>query len=189
LRTWADEGLGNITISINISPRQFMSRKLVTSLLAIVRETGADPRLIELEITETMLMRNLEQSIEVLDQLRKVGMRVAVDDFGVGYSSLGQLQRLPVQSLKIDRSFIASATSDAQTGLITQAIIAMAKSLKMRVVAEGVETHQQLEFLKAQNCDAFQGYLFSHPITSLEASAILRAQAIARNPPASASAA
>jgi len=189
LRTWADEGLGNITISINISPRQFMSRKLVASLLAIVRETGADPRLIELEITETMLMRNLEQSIEVLDQLRKVGMRVAVDDFGVGYSSLGQLQRLPAQSLKIDRSFIASVTSDAQTSLITQAIIAMARSLKMRVVAEGVETHQQLEFLKAHHCDAFQGYLFSHPITSLEASAILRAQAIPRNPPASASAA
>jgi diguanylate cyclase (GGDEF)-like protein len=176
LRVWSDEGLGDITVSVNISPRQFMSRKLVSTLLAIVRETGADPHRIELEITETMLMRNLDQSREVLEQLCKVGMRIAVDDFGVGYSSLGQLKRLPVQGLKIDREFIAGVTTDTATASITEAIIAMAKRLQLRVVAEGVESHQQLEFLRANHCDAFQGYLFSQPITALEATAILRAQ-------------
>ena len=177
LRQWSDEGLVSITISINISPRQFMSRRLVHTLLAIVRETGADPRRVELEITETMIMRNVEQSIETLTQLRSVGMLVAVDDFGVGYSSLNQLTRLPASSMKIDRSFIMNIPSDTQSALITEAIIAMAKRLKLRVIAEGVETRHQLEFLRANHCEAFQGYLFSRPVTALEASAMLKAQA------------
>ena len=147
------------------------------SLLAIVREAGADPRRIEVEITETMLMRSLEQSIEILGQLRSVGMGVSVDDFGVGYSSLGQLRRLPATALKIDRSFIANAPGDPSSASITEAIIAMSRSLGLRVVAEGVETRAQLEFLRASHCDAFQGYLFSKPLTALEASAMLRAQA------------
>ncbi len=179
LRQWSDEGLAPITISINISPRQFMSRRLVHTLLAIVRETGADPRRVELEITETMIMRNVEQSIETLTQLRSVGMLVAVDDFGVGYSSLNQLTRLPASSMKIDRSFIMNVPADTQSALITEAIIAMAKRLKLRVIAEGVETRQQLEFLRVNHCEAFQGYLFSRPVTALEASAMLRAQAAA----------
>jgi EAL domain-containing protein (putative c-di-GMP-specific phosphodiesterase class I) len=132
---------------------------------------------VEVEVTETMLMRNLEQSIEILGQLRSVGIGVAVDDFGIGYSSLGQLKRLPATSLKIDKSFVASAPEEAPSGSITEAIIAMARSLKLRVVAEGVETRAQLDFLRARRCDAFQGYLFSRPLTALEASAMLRAQA------------
>ena len=176
VRVWADEGLADVTVSVNISPRQFMSRRLVPSLLAIVRETGADPHRIELEITETMIMRSLEQSIEVLRQLRAIGMRVSVDDFGVGYSSLGQLARLPATALKIDQTFVAQAIDDPSTGSITEAIIAMARRLKLRVTAEGVETRQQLEFLRANQCDAFQGYLFSRPVTGLEATAMLRAQ-------------
>ena len=179
LRHWQDEGLPAITVSINISPRQFMSRRLVPTLLAIVRETGADPRHIELEITETMIMRNVEQSIETLEKLRAIGMRVAVDDFGVGYSSLGQLKRLPASSMKIDRSFIMNVPEDQQSGSITEAIIAMAKRLKLRCIAEGVETRQQLDFLRANNCEAFQGYLFSRPVTALEATAMLKAQAVA----------
>jgi diguanylate cyclase (GGDEF)-like protein/PAS domain S-box-containing protein len=177
LRQWEDDGLPLVTISINISPRQFMSRRLVSTLLGIVRETGADPKRIELEITETMIMRNLEQSIETLAQLRSVGMQVAVDDFGVGYSSLGQLKRLPASSMKIDRSFISSIPDDAANGSITEAIIAMAKRLKLRVIAEGVETRAQLEFLRANHCDSFQGFLFSKPVTALEATAMLKAQA------------
>jgi diguanylate cyclase (GGDEF)-like protein/PAS domain S-box-containing protein len=177
LRAWEQDGLPPVTISINISPRQFMSRRLVPTLLAIVRETGANPKLIELEITETMIMRNLEQSVETLEQLRSVGMRVAVDDFGVGYSSLGQLKRLPASSMKIDRSFIANVPDDTSSGSITEAIIAMAKRLKLRVIAEGVETRQQLDFLRANHCEAFQGYLFSRPVTALEATAMLKAQA------------
>jgi diguanylate cyclase (GGDEF)-like protein/PAS domain S-box-containing protein len=177
LKQWEQDGLPPITISINISPRQFMSRRLVATLLSIVRETGADPRYIELEITETMIMRNIEQSIETLAQLRSVGMQVAVDDFGVGYSSLGQLKRLPASSMKIDRSFIMNVPEDAQSGSITEAIIAMAKRLKLRVIAEGVENRAQLDFLRANHCEAFQGYLFSQPITALEATAMLKAQA------------
>ncbi|QJR12181.1 hypothetical protein DSM104443_03266 [Usitatibacter rugosus] len=183
LKAWADDGLPPVAISINISPRQFMSRRLVSTLLTIVRETGANPKLVELEITETMIMRNLEQSVETLTQLRSVGMRVAVDDFGVGYSSLGQLKRLPATSMKIDRSFIANVPDDASSGSITEAIIAMAKRLKLRVIAEGVETRAQLEFLRANHCDAFQGFLFSKPVTSLEATAMLKAQVAADVPP------
>jgi diguanylate cyclase (GGDEF)-like protein/PAS domain S-box-containing protein len=181
LKTWDEEGLRDVVVSVNISPRQFMSRQLVPSLLALVREAGADPRRIELEITETMIMRNLEQSIEVLRQLRSVGMRVAIDDFGVGYSSLGQLSRLPASSIKVDRSFIANIPDDASSSSITEAIIAMAKRLKLVVIAEGVETRQQLEFLRVNHCDSFQGYIFSKPVTGLEATAMLRAQ-LARAP-------
>jgi diguanylate cyclase (GGDEF)-like protein/PAS domain S-box-containing protein len=188
LRAWADEGLPPITVSINISPRQFMSPRLVHTLLEIVRESGADPRHLELEITETMIMRNLEQSIETLSQLRAVGMRVAVDDFGVGYSSLAQLNRLPATSMKIDRSFIMNLAEGNQSGSITEAIIAMAKRLKLLVIAEGVETAAQLDFLRANHCEAFQGYLFSPPLTSLEATAMLRAQAASRRLPAASAA-
>ncbi|HYC37360.1 MAG TPA: EAL domain-containing protein [Usitatibacter sp.] len=183
LRQWETEGLTPITISINISARQFMSRRLVSTLLAIVRDTNADPRRIELEITETMIMRNLEQSIDTLTQLRATGMQVAVDDFGVGYSSLNQLTKLPASSMKIDRSFIMNLPQDEDSGSITEAIIAMAKRLKLRVIAEGVETRAQLDFLRANHCEAFQGYLFSRPVTALEATAMLRAQAIGNSRP------
>jgi diguanylate cyclase (GGDEF)-like protein/PAS domain S-box-containing protein len=178
LRQWADDGLPSITVSINISPRQFLSRRLVSTLLQIVRETGANPKQVELEITETMIMRNVEQSIETLTQLRSVGMQVAVDDFGVGYSSLGQLTRLPATSMKIDRSFIMNVPGNTSSSSITEAIIAMAKRLKLRCIAEGVETRAQLEFLRHNHCEAFQGYLFSRPVTALEATAMLRAQSV-----------
>ncbi len=176
LRQWEVDRLPPVTVSINISPRQFMSRHLVTNLLSIVKETGADPRRIELEITETMIMRNVEQSIETLSKLRATGMLVAVDDFGVGYSSLSQLKRLPASSMKIDRSFIMNLPDDASSGSITEAIIAMAKRLKLRCIAEGVENRAQLDFLRDNHCEAFQGYLFSRPVTSLEATAMLKAQ-------------
>ncbi len=177
LKSWEAEGVRDVTVAVNLSPRQFMSRRLVTSLLAILRESGADPRRLEVEITETMVMRNLEQSIEILGQLRSVGMGVSVDDFGVGYSSLGQLRRLPATALKIDRSFVANIPDDASSASIAEAIIAMARSLGLKVVAEGVESRAQLDFLRTHRCDAFQGYLFSKPLTALEASAMLRAQA------------
>jgi len=177
LKGWEAEGIRDVSVAVNISPRQFMSRRLVTSLLAIVREAGADPHRVEVEITETMVMRNLEQSIEILGQLRSVGMGVSIDDFGVGYSSLGQLSRLPATALKIDRSFVTNVPDDASSASIAEAIIAMARSLGLRVVAEGVETRAQLDFLRAHQCQTFQGYLFSKPLTALEASAMLRAQA------------
>jgi diguanylate cyclase (GGDEF)-like protein/PAS domain S-box-containing protein len=184
LKAWEREGVAPGSLSINISPRQFMSRRLVRTLMSIVRETGADPKRIELEITETMIMRNIDQSIETLTQLRAAGMQVAVDDFGVGYSSLNQLTRLPASSMKIDRSFIANLPGDLPSGSITEAIIAMAKRLKLRVIAEGVENVAQLEFLRANHCEAFQGYYFSRPVTAQEATAMLKAQASALKPAA-----
>ncbi len=165
LKAWESDKIADVTVSVNVSPRQFMSRKLVGSLLEIVRDTGVDPRRVTIEITETMVIRNVEQSIDILSQLRAAGLGVALDDFGVGYSSLGQLTRLPATGLKIDQSFIANLSGDSSSGSVAEAIIAMARSLKLHVVAEGVETRAQLEFLRARRCDAFQGYLFSQPLT------------------------
>jgi diguanylate cyclase (GGDEF)-like protein/PAS domain S-box-containing protein len=183
LKVWEDEGVtSEITMAVNLSPRQFMSRDLAPLLVSAVREAGVDPRRVEVEITESMAMRNLEQSIEILEQLRAIGIGVAIDDFGVGYSSLAQLRRLPVSSMKIDRAFIANVPEDESSNSITEAIIAMAKRLKLHVIAEGVETQAQLEFLRANQCDSCQGYLFARPLTALEATALLRSQSAGAAP-------
>lgn len=179
LKAWDAEGFTDLTVSVNLSPRQFVSRKLLPSIKAAILETGIAANRIDLEITEAMAMRNLEQSIEILTELRRLGSTVSIDDFGVGYSSLGQLKRLPVQTIKIDRSFISQVPDDPNACSITEAIIAMGKRLHLRVVAEGIEQIPQLEFLRANGCDAFQGYLFSKPLTSAEATALLKSQRIA----------
>jgi diguanylate cyclase (GGDEF)-like protein/PAS domain S-box-containing protein len=178
LKEWGQEGFTDIVMSVNLSPRQFVSRKLLPSMKAALMETGINANRIELEITETVAMRNLEQSIEILTELRRVGATISIDDFGVGYSSLGQLKRLPAQTLKIDRSFISNIPHDANSCSIAEAIIAMAKRLKLRVVAEGVEEEAQLEFLRQNQCDAYQGYLAAKPLTADEAAAMLRAQRV-----------
>lgn len=179
LKAWDAEGFGALTVSVNLSPRQFVSRKLLPSIKAAILETGIAAHRIDLEITEAMAMRNLEQSIEILTELRRLGSTVSIDDFGVGYSSLGQLKRLPVQTIKIDRSFISQIPDDPNACSITEAIIAMGKRLHLRVVAEGIEQTSQLEFLRANGCDAFQGFLFSKPLTSAEATVLLKSQRIA----------
>jgi diguanylate cyclase (GGDEF)-like protein/PAS domain S-box-containing protein len=179
LKAWDAEGFSDLTVSVNLSPRQFVSRKLLPSIKAAILETGIAANRIDLEITEAMAMRNLEQSIEILTELRRLGSTVSIDDFGVGYSSLGQLKRLPIQTIKIDRSFISQVPDDPNACSITEAIIAMGKRLHLRVVAEGIEQISQLEFLRANGCDAFQGYLFSKPLTSAEATALLKSQRIA----------
>jgi diguanylate cyclase (GGDEF)-like protein/PAS domain S-box-containing protein len=176
IKQWDSEGYNDLTVSINLSPRQFVSRKLLPSMKAALLETGISASRIDLEITETMAMRNLEQSIEILSELRRLGATVSIDDFGVGYSSLGQLKRLPAQTLKIDRSFISQIPADVNSCSITEAIIAMGKRLQLRVVAEGVEEMAQLEFLRANGCDAFQGYLFAKPLTTAEITTMLKSQ-------------
>ncbi len=176
IKIWDQEGYRGLTVSVNLSPRQFVSRKLLPSMKAAFLETGVSPERIELEITETMAMRNLEQSIEILAELRRMGATISIDDFGIGYSSLGQLRRLPAQTLKIDRSFIAQIPNDANSCSITEAIIAMGKRLGLRIVAEGVEQVAQLEFLRANGCDVFQGYLFAKPLTTPEVTALLKSQ-------------
>lgn len=176
IKVWDQEGYRDLTVSVNLSPRQFVSRKLLPSMKSALLETGITASRIDLEITETMAMRNLEQSIEILTELRRLGATISIDDFGVGYSSLGQLKRLPAQTLKIDRSFISQIPEDANSCSITEAIIAMGKRLRLRVIAEGVEQVPQLEFLRANGCDAFQGYLFAKPLTTPEVTALLKSQ-------------
>ena len=179
IKAWDQEGYKDVTVSVNLSPRQFISRKLLPSMKSALLGSGIDARRIDLEITETVAMRNLEQSIEILTELRRIGATISIDDFGVGYSSLGQLSRLPAQTLKIDRSFISQIPEDPNSCSITEAIIAMAKRLRLRVIAEGVETQAQLDFLRANYCDAFQGYLFAKPLTTVETTAMLKAQRMA----------
>ncbi len=176
LKMWDEDGFRDLTMAVNLSPRQFLSRKLFPSMRAAFIDTGIDPARIDLEITESVAMRNLEQSIAILTELRKVGATISIDDFGVGYSSLGQLKRLPVQSLKIDSSFITNIPADQNSTLISEAIIAMAKRLRLRVVAEGVETEAQLAFLRDNQCDACQGFLFSKPLNGADMTALLKAK-------------
>ncbi len=176
LKTWESMGIRDLTMSVNLSPRQFISRKLLPSMKAAIAESGVDATKLDLEITETMAMRNLDQTIEILGELRKIGLTVSIDDFGVGYSSLSQLSKLPAQTLKIDRSFISLIPGDASSRSIAEAIMAMGKSLKLRIVAEGVEQQAQLDFLRAHGCDTYQGYLFAKPLTLDEATLVLKTQ-------------
>lgn len=176
LAAWEKQGIHDLTMSVNLSPRQFISRKLLPSMREAIDESGVKAMSIDLEITETMAMRNLDQTVEILEELRRMGVSISIDDFGVGYSSLSQLSKLPAQTLKIDKSFISMVPGDENSCSITEAIIAMAKSLKLRIVAEGVEQEVQLAFLRKYGCDLFQGYLYAKPLTSDDATALIRAQ-------------
>jgi diguanylate cyclase (GGDEF)-like protein/PAS domain S-box-containing protein len=178
LNQWQANGLPPVTVSINLSPRQFMSRRIVPSMEKILAATGANPACIELEVSETLLMRNLEQSIERLQEFAQLKLRVTIDDFGVGYSSLGQLSRLPSHSIKLDRSFVADLPGNINTSAVTEAIISMARRLGRRVIAEGVETESQLSFLRQQRCDVYQGFLHSRPLTVEEATEQLAKSAV-----------
>jgi diguanylate cyclase (GGDEF)-like protein/PAS domain S-box-containing protein len=178
MMSWDRDGFDDISITINLSTRQFVSRKLLGSMKATLTETNVDARRIEIDITEAMAMRNLEQSIEIMAGIRRLGASICIDAFGIGYSSLGQLQRLNAQSLKIDRSLIALLPADGSSRSIVEAIIAMAKRLDLRVIAEGVEEKAQLEFLRGSACDAYLGYLFAKPLTVGEATNMLNSQRI-----------
>jgi EAL domain-containing protein (putative c-di-GMP-specific phosphodiesterase class I) len=135
---------------------------------SILTETGLDPAALELEITESAIMQESEKAIAMLQAMREMGIRITMDDFGTGYSSLSYLKRFPISSLKIDRSFIAEVLSDADDAEISRAIIAMAHGMKLKVVAEGVETAEQLEFLRREGCDEAQGYYFARPMPAEE---------------------
>src|SRR4029077_3151439 len=133
-----------------------------------IRENSIDPALFEFELTEGMLMSQAEKSVTILRSLKALGIRISIDDFGTGYSSLAYLKRFPIDTLKIDRAFIRSVTTNADDAAITAAIIGMAQSLKLKVVAEGVETAEQLEFLRVRGCDEIQGYYLSKPLGAVE---------------------
>jgi EAL domain-containing protein (putative c-di-GMP-specific phosphodiesterase class I) len=174
-RKWVDQGLPPLRVAVNLSPRQFLHRHLIDDIVKVIRETNADASCLELEITESTVMHNAQRAAALLSQLKEMGIRVAIDDFGTGYSSLAYLKRFPIDSLKIDRSFVADVPGDTGNTAITQAIMAMAHSLGLKVIAEGVESEEQLAFLRQHGCEELQGYYFSKPVTAEEATAMLHA--------------
>jgi diguanylate cyclase (GGDEF)-like protein len=167
-KAWQDQGLTKLSVAVNLSVRQFADPLLLTKLTRIIHASGLDPSSLELEITESMVMSHGESAVAVLEKLKSIGVQIAIDDFGTGYSSLAYLKRFPIDTLKIDRSFIRDIPADSGDKKITRAIIAMAHSLKLKVVAEGVETADQLKFLRAEHCDAVQGYFLYRPLPQAE---------------------
>lgn len=162
-----------IRMAVNLSPRQFVIGDLLKTVARTIHQSGCRADHLELEITESLMMHNRERAEALMSQLKALGVSVAVDDFGTGYSSLAYIKRFPIDSLKIDRSFITDIPADQDNAAITQAIIAMAHNLKLRVIAEGVETLEQFNFLRDHDCDEMQGYYFSRPLTREQATAML----------------
>jgi EAL domain-containing protein (putative c-di-GMP-specific phosphodiesterase class I) len=159
-------------IAVNMSSRQFRG-PIADSILRTLRETELDPGLLELELTEGLMMHSTDSALQELRRLKGQGVKLAIDDFGIGYSSLAYLKRFPIDKLKIDQSFVRDLIIDPEDRAIANAIISMAHSLRLRVVAEGVESEEQLAILRAQGCDEAQGYLFSHPLPADEFTSFL----------------
>jgi EAL domain-containing protein (putative c-di-GMP-specific phosphodiesterase class I) len=165
-REWQDAGLPFKRVSINVSAVEFRNKGFVESVRTILSEAGLEARYLDLELTEGVLMEDAESTAAVLQELKTMGVQLAVDDFGTGYSSLSYLQQFPIDVLKIDQSFVHRITADPDGSSIVSAIIDMGKNLKQRVIAEGIETPEQLAFLRAHHCAEGQGYLFSHPLAA-----------------------
>jgi EAL domain-containing protein (putative c-di-GMP-specific phosphodiesterase class I) len=167
-KAWEDSGLPPVRMGVNVSTRQLTTQTLVDTVAQILRETGLNSSQLELEITESAIMRDDEATLETLEGLREMGIGLALDDFGTGYSSLSYLRRFPISRVKIDRSFIQEIPENADDMALTSAIIAMAHNLGLTVVAEGVETAAQEDFLRASGCDELQGYHLGRPVTPQE---------------------
>ncbi len=174
IRQWQDARLPSFSIAVNLSAKQISDESFLPHLKSLLAETGAEPGRLELEITETMVMANPAASALLLATLRALGVKLSIDDFGTGYSSLSYLKQLPVDTLKVDRGFVKDLPHNRDDLAITRAVIAMAHSLSMRVVAEGVEDQQQFDLLKLEGCDEFQGYLCRPAISSMELEALVR---------------
>ncbi|MES2125725.1 MAG: EAL domain-containing protein [Pseudomonadota bacterium] len=168
LKQWLDGGMQPLRVAVNLSVRQLLQKHFAASVEAVLAETGLPPHLLELEITESTLMEHAQDTLQALDRLRKLGVRLSIDDFGTGYSSLSYLKRFPVDIIKIDRSFVRDVPHDVDDAAIVTGIIALAHSLRLEVVAEGVETEAQLNFLRGQNCDLMQGFYLSPAVPADE---------------------
>ena len=175
-KKWLDMGMEPQLISVNLSARQFQQHNVVEVIDRIRCDSGLAPELLALEITESTAMKDLSFTIDVLSQLRKKGIRVSLDDFGTGYSSLNYLRQLPIDTLKIDKSFVRDITANSKEEAIAKTVISLAHKLNLTVVAEGVETWEQLLFLKKEGCDKVQGYLFSKPLPAEDIEKILRSK-------------
>lgn len=164
IRSWLDAGLPAVPVAVNVSAVELRSKHFVADVAQILRETRVEARYLELELTESVLLQDADSSAEILDELKAMGVRIAMDDFGTGYSSLSYLTRFPIDILKIDQSFVGKIDTHPDDAAIVSAVISMGRSLNQQIIAEGVETSAQLDFLRAQKCDTGQGYQFSHPL-------------------------
>jgi EAL domain-containing protein (putative c-di-GMP-specific phosphodiesterase class I) len=173
-RAWQLAGLPPIRVAVNLSAQQFKQPRLMDMIKQILRDTGLKPSALELEITETTVMNNVEVTKTILNELHEMGVSIALDDFGTGYSSLSYLKAFPFHTLKIDRSFVCDVTTDPNDKAIVAAIVAMAKVLNLKLVAEGVENQTQENLLRSLGCEEVQGYLFSRPVTASEATVLLQ---------------
>jgi EAL domain-containing protein (putative c-di-GMP-specific phosphodiesterase class I) len=176
LQQWLRQGLPRMRVAVNLSVRQLLQKDIAASVEAVLTDTGLPPELLELEITESTLMENAQDTLAALHKLRSLGVRLSIDDFGTGYSSLSYLKRFPVDIIKIDRSFVRDVPMDADDAAIITAIIALAHSLRLEVVAEGVETEAQAQFLRGRHCDLLQGYLLSPAVPAEQFAALVRAR-------------
>jgi len=173
-RAWIDAGLTKMSMAVNASAVELRDETFLENLFTTLRETGLEPTSLVLEVTESVLMKHAEAAASILKTLRDGGVKVAIDDFGTGYSSLGYLRKFPLDALKIDQSFVRQIDTAGEDTAIVSAVIGMAQSLKLRIIAEGVETLEQLEFLRAQHCEEAQGYYFSRPLTPQKFVELLR---------------
>jgi EAL domain-containing protein (putative c-di-GMP-specific phosphodiesterase class I) len=175
IAAWAgQEQTADFTVAVNISARQLRQPEFVGQVLAALDRTGANPQRLRLELTESMLVENIEEIIAKMTQLKSHGLRFSLDDFGTGYSSLAYLKRLPLDRLKVDRAFVRDILVDASSGAIAQTILSLGRAMGLSVIAEGVETEEQLTFLAGLGCHSFQGYLFSRPLPVKEFHAFLQ---------------
>ena len=170
---WQKAGLAPIRVGVNLSAYQFTQQDMVGTVTRILRETGCDPSYLSLELTESVVMKDPQSAVETLRRLSDMGVHLSIDDFGTGYSSLNYLKRFPINALKIDRSFVSDIVSDDDNAAIVKVVIALAHSLKLEVIAEGVETVEHLDFLKRQRCNQMQGYLFSRPVPPVRMAKLL----------------
>jgi len=175
-REWERAGLPPLRLAVNISPRQFQSVSLADVVAAVLADAGLAAERLELELTEGVLLHNPENTIANMERLSAMGVRLSIDDFGTGYSSLNYIKRLPIDQLKIDRSFVRDIPGDPDDAAIATAIIAMAHNLELSVIAEGVETLEQLAYLRTRRCDIMQGDYFSPPLANPEFVALLQAR-------------
>jgi len=182
-RQWQDAGYRDISVAVNLSAVQFGQQDLLKRILNTLNEAGISPGQLELEITESTIMQDIDAAASTMRALHCSGMHISIDDFGTGYSSLNHLKRFPISTVKIDRSFIRDITTDSDDTAIVSAIISMAHSMGLRVIAEGVETEEQLNILRDLQCNEIQGFLFSPPVSADEATALLDQNIESRLPP------
>ncbi len=180
-KAWLDAGFPEMLIAVNVSAKQLRQKDFLDTVSKVLEETGLPPHLLEIELTESCVMQNPEQAIAILEALKVMGIKLSMDDFGTGYSSLAYLKRLPFNKIKIDQSFVIDVSTDAESSAIASAIIALTHSMHRIVIAEGVETLAQLDFLRAQGCDEIQGYYFSRPLDAMALVRFIKEQGGSKN--------